>query len=319
MQKRWFGLLFLWAILGVGMAGVQDFPSRPIRIVVPWGAGTATDTMARLLGQRVSELTQQAVVIDNKPGAGGVIGSAEVARAAADGHTLLATSNAHIANQFLIRNLPYDALKDFTPIIPTLRVPLVLVVHPGLGVRSVEALSQLAKRQPGKLSFAAGSSGALVGMELYKQLAGLDVVHIPYKSNTQALADVMAGQVQMMISDVGLAHPQIRAGKVIGLAVTGPERASSLQELPTMVEAGVSGYELTGWGGIWAPAGTPAPVVARLNALFAEALQSERAAEYTAKASGSPFRLSATEFERFQRTDTERWRRVTAAARIQPE
>ena len=319
MQRRHFALSLSMAALGWGSAHAQEFPTRPIRIIVPWAAGTATDTMARMLGQRIAEVTQQPVIIDNKPGAGGIIGSAEVARATADGYTLLATSNAHVANQFLIRNVPYDAQKDFTPITPTLKVPLVLVVHPGLGVRSVNDLSQLAKRQPGKLSFAAGSSGALVGMELYKQLAGLDIVHVPYKSNTQAIADVMSGQVPMMISDVGLAHPQIRAGKVIGLAVTSPERAPSLPELPTMIEAGVAGYELTGWGGIWAPAGTPAPVVSRLNALLGEALNNERVREYAAKASGTLFKLSPQEFDRFQRADTERWRRVTTAARIQPE
>ena len=319
MQRRTLITALPLAALAWRQAHAQDFPARPIRIVVPWAAGTATDTMARLLGQRVAELAQQPVVVDNKPGAGGTIGSAEVARAAPDGYTLLSTSNAHVANQFLIRNIPYDALRDFAPVVPTLKVPLVLVVNPALGVRTVAELTALARRQPGKLSFGAGSSGALVGMELYKQLAGLDILHVPYKSNTQAIADVMGGQVPMMISDVGLAHPQIRAGKVIGLAVTSPERAPSLPELPTMIEAGVAGYELTGWGGIWAPAGTPAPVLARLNALFGEALNAERAREYAAKASGEVFRLSPAEFERFQRADTERWRRVTTAARIQPE
>lgn len=317
----------LWKFLGqaavfffaAGGASAQDFPSRPIRIIVPWAAGTATDTTARILAQRVSEVAKQTVVIENKPGAGGILGSQEVARAAPDGYTLLATSNAHIANQFLIKNVPYDPLRDFVPVIPTLRVPLVLVAHPDLGVRTVAELSQLARRSPGKLSFAAGSSGALVGMELYKQLAGLDILHVPYKSNTQALADVMGGQVNIMISDVGLAYPQIKAGKVIGLAVTGPERASSLPELPSMAEAGVAGYELIGWGGIWAPAGTPAPVVARLNSLIADALTVPRMREHAARASGDIFNLSPSEFDRFQRTDVDRWRRVTQAAKIQPE
>jgi tripartite-type tricarboxylate transporter receptor subunit TctC len=267
----------------------------------------------------VAELTGQPVVVENKPGAGGTIGSAEVARAPADGHTLLITSSAHVANQFLIRNIAFDALRDFAPVTPTLKVPLVLVVHPGLGVRTLAELTQLAKRSPGKLSFAAGSSGALVGMELYKQLAGLDILHVPYKSNTQALADVMSGQVPMMISDIGLAHPQIKAGKVTGIAVTGTDRAPSLAELPTMAEAGVPGYELIGWGGIWAPAGTPAPVVARLNSLFGEALNAEPVRAFVGRASGEIFRLSPADFDRFQRTDTERWRRVTTAARIQPE
>lgn len=319
MHRRSLIALIPMATLGLGIARAQNFPSKPIRLIVPWGAGTATDTMARMLGQRVGELTQQTVLVENKPGAGGTIGSAYVARASADGHTLLVTSNAHVANQFLIRNVPYDALRDFAPVTPTLKVPLVLVVHPGLGPRTVDELAQLVRSQPGKLSFAAGSSGALVGMELLKQLAGLDILHVPYKSNTQALADVMSGQVPMMISDVGLAHPQIKAGKVIGLAVTGPGRAPSLPELPTMAEAGVPGYELTGWGGIWAPAGTPAPVLVRLNALFGEALDAARVREFTARASGEVFRLSPAEFERFQLADTERWRRVTTAARIQPE
>lgn len=319
-RRMWCRLLpALAAVLGPSAAMAQTFPSRPIRIIVPWAAGTATDTVARLLGQRVAELTQQTVVVENKPGASGTIGSAEVARAAADGHTLLATSNAHVANQFLVRSIPYDALRDFAPIIPTLKVPLVLVANPKLGVRSVAELTQLARRTPGQLSFAAGSSGALVGMELYKQLAGLDIVHVPYKSNTQALADVIGGQVPVMISDVGLAYPQIKAGKVLGLAVTGTERAASVPELPTMAEAGVAGYELTGWGGIWAPAGTPAAVVSRLNALFAEALDTAGVRDFVGRASGELFKLTAAEFDRFQRADVERWRRVTQAARIQPE
>jgi len=318
-RRTCLGVLPALAALSAAPAWAQAFPTRTIRIIVPWAAGTATDTVARLLAQRVSELTQQTVVVENKPGAGGTIGSAEVARAAADGHTLLATSNAHVANQFLVRSIPYDAIRDFTPVIPTLRVPLVLVVNPKLGVRTVAELTQLARRSPGQLSFAAGSSGALVGMELYKQLAGLDIVHVPYKSNTQALADVIGGQVPMMISDVGLAFPQIKAGKVIGLAVTGTERAASVPELPTMVEAGVTGYELTGWGGIWAPAGTPAAVVARLNALLAEGLDTAGVRDFVGKASGEVFKLSPGDFDRFQRADVERWRRVTQAARIQPE
>lgn len=320
MQRRTLlRLLPLPALVLAPAAQAQEFPTKPIRVTVPWGAGTATDTIARMLGQRVTELTGQPVVVENKPGAGGTIGSAEVARAPADGYTLLVTSSAHVANQFLIRNIPFDALRDFAPVTPTLKVPLVLVVHPGVGVRTLAELTQLAKRSPGKLSFAAGSSGALVGMELYKQLAGLDILHVPYKSNTQALADVMSGQVPMMISDIGLAHPQIKAGKVTGIAVTGTERAPSLAELPTMAEAGVPGYELTGWGGIWAPAGTPAPVLARLNSLFGEALNAEPVRTFVGRASGEIFRLSPADFERFQRADTERWRRVTTAARIQPE
>ena len=320
MQRRTLSRLLPRPALALAPAArAQEFPTKPIRVTVPWGAGTATDTIARMLGQRVTELTGQPVVVENKPGAGGTIGSAEVARAPADGYTLLVTSSAHVANQFLIRNIPFDALRDFAPVTPTLKVPLVLVVHPGLGVRTLAELTQLAKRSPGKLSFAAGSSGALVGMELYKQLAGLDILHVPYKSNTQALADVMSGQVPMMISDIGLAHPQIKAGKVIGIAVTGTERAPSLAELPTMAEAGVPGYELIGWGGIWAPAGTPAPVVARLNSLFGEALNAEPVRAFVGRASGEIFRLSPADFDRFQRTDTERWRRVTTAARIQPE
>lgn len=326
MKRRlWCGMLPALATLAAltalpsASALAQTFPAKPLRIIVPWGAGTATDTVARMLGQRVSEITQQPVVIENKPGAGGTIGSAEVARAPADGYTLLATSSAHVANQFLLRNIPYDALRDFTPVTPTLKVPLVLVANPSLGVKTVAELTQLARRSPGKLSFAAGSSGALVGMELYKQLAGLDIVHVPYKSNTQALADVMGGQVPVMISDLGLAHPQIKAGKVIGLAVTGTERAASVPELPTMAEAGVAGYELTGWGGLWAPAGTPPAVVARLNSLFAEGLDTAGVRDFVAKAGGEVFKLLPADFDRFQRADVERWRRVTQAARIQPE
>ena len=318
-RRTCLGVLPALAALAAAPASAQAFPTRTIRIIVPWSAGTATDTVARMLAQRVGELTQQTVVVENKPGASGTIGSAEVARAAPDGHTLLVTSSAHVANLFLLRNIPYDALRDFTPITPTLKVPLVLVANPKLGVRSVAELTQLARRSPGQLSFAAGSSAALVGMELYKQLAGLDIVHVPYKSNTQALADVIGGQVPVMICDIGLAFPQIRAGKVTGLAVTSTERAASVPELPTMVEAGVSGYELTGWGGIWAPAGTPAAVVARLNALFTEGLDTAAVREFIGKASGEVFKLSSADFERFQRADVERWRRVTQAARIQPE
>ena len=319
-MKSWskFGSTLL-LLMACSSLSAQDFPARTIRLIVPWAAGTSTDTVARILGQRVSEISKQAVVIDNKPGAGGTVGSQEVARAAPDGYTLLVTSSAHVANQFLIKNIPYDAVRDFAPVTPTLRVPLVLVAKPGLGVRTVAELTQLARRSPGKLSFAAGSSGALVGMELYKQLAGLDMLHVPYKSNTLAITDVMSGQVDIMITDIGLAHPQIKAGKVIGLAVTGPDRASSLPELPTMAEAGIQGYELLGWGGIWAPAGTPPAVVTRLNAMFADALETPRMREFVAKASGDVFGLKPADFERFQRADIERWRRVTQAAKIQPE
>lgn len=296
-----------------------EFPERPVRLIVPWNAGTATDTMARLIAERFTDLAGQPMIVENKPGASGTIGTQDVLRAAPDGYTLLTTSNAHIANPFLIRNLSYDPVRDFTPVAMTLQVPLVFVVSPKLGVRTLDDLTRMAKDKPGGLSFGAGSSGALIGMEYYKQLAGVNLLHVPYKSNTLAMNDLLGGHVDAMVVDVGLVYPQIQSGNLIALAVTGPQRAISLPKIPTMQEAGVKGYELLGWGGIWAPAGLPEPVLNRLQTLLQGALKDPRIAEFAAKASGEIVATTAQQFADFQRQDVDRWRRITQAAKIEPQ
>ncbi|TWS95817.1 tripartite tricarboxylate transporter substrate binding protein [Reyranella sp. CPCC 100927] len=295
-------------------------PSKPMRLVVPFAAGSATDIVSRALAAKLQAAWNQPVVVDNKPGAGGMLAASDVARAAPDGHTLLvATNTTHAANPWLIKNLSYDPVKDFEAVTTVVLGANIVLVHPDLPVKSIAELTAYAKANPGKLNFSEGSSSQRMSAELYKQLTGVNIVHVPYKSSPPAMQDLIAGTVQLMFSDPQNALPQIKAGKVRALAVTSRERTKAAPDLPTMIEAGVPGYELTWWQAIYAPAKTPAPVVEAIYAKLREITADAATRDLMTAGAADVVLMSPQEFAAFTKSEIERWRKTIQAAGIQPE
>ena len=298
----------------------QDYPSKPITFVVPFAAGSATDQLARALGQAVTTATKQAVVVENKGGASGMIAAQQVARSAADGYTVLITTNTtHAANQHLYKKLPYDAVKDFAPVAGLGKGGQVLVVRADAPYRNVGDLLAAAKKQPGKLSFGSGSSSSRVAGEMLKQLAGVDLMHVPYKSNPLAITDLLGGQIDLMITDTSTGVPQVKSGKLRALGYSTTQRSPQLPEVPTLEEAGVKGYDMGYWFAAYVPAGTPAPVVARLNELLHVAVKSAAAKTFFDTSGSEPWTTSSTELASFQAAETQKWGRVIKAAGIEAE
>lgn len=247
----------------------QTWPSKPIRIVIAQAPGSATDVISRVVGNQLAEALRQPIVIDTRPGAGGVLGTEVAARSAPDGYTLfMANNSTHGSNPAVYAKLPYDAVKDFAPISFVASVPYVMVVDPKLPVKSVQEFIAFAKARPGKMNYASAGNGSTHHFcgELLKSMTGIDIQHIPYKGSGPGIAGLLGGEVSMMFSNVADIGSQIKAGKVRALAVTAQRRASTLPEVPTMAEAGLPDFVITSWFGLLAPAGTPGPVIARLNA-----------------------------------------------------
>jgi tripartite-type tricarboxylate transporter receptor subunit TctC len=252
----------LWA----GAAQAETYPSRQITIVVPFAAGSGTDSIARIIGQQLSVALKQSVVIENKVGASGVIAATYVARSAPDGYTLLmATNSTHSANPFLFKSLSYDPVRDFAPVARAGSYVFMLVVNQDLPARTLPELVAYAKANPGKLTYASGNTTGIVAGETLKSRAGIDVLQVPYKSTPPALNDVIGGRVSMMFIDLAPGLEHVRAGTLRALAVTTKERSALLPDLPSLHEAGIPGYDVTSWAGLFAPAGTPPEVVTRLN------------------------------------------------------
>ena len=248
-------------------AFAQQYPAKPVRFVVPYAAGGATDLIARVIGERLSAHLGQPFVIDNRPGAATLLGAQLVAKAEPDGYTLLmATSTTLAINASLYKNLPYDPVKDFAPISLAIQHPFVLLVDPKLPAHNVKELVALAKSKPGQLAYASGGSGSFphLAMAMFQAMTGIDVIHVPYKGSAPALTDLMGGQIAMMFDNTALTY--VKSGKIRALAVTTKDRLSVMPDVPTLQEAGVPGYELAAWQGVIAPAGTPRPVIDRLNA-----------------------------------------------------
>jgi len=256
----------------------QPYPSKPIRFVVPFPPGGPLDIMGRAIAQKLAEAWGQPVVVDNRPGAGGGIGAELVAKSPGDGYTLLMGAvSTHAINPSLYAKVPYDPQKDFVPVALVAQVPNILVVNPSLPVHSVKELIDYARAKPGALSFGSGSTGStghLAG-ELFKTMAGVDMVHIPYKGGAPAMQDLLAGQTQLMFDNLANALPQVKAGKLRALAVTTMKRAPAVPDLPTVAESGLPGFDLTTWFGVFVPAGTPPETVAKLNAEIVKALGSK--------------------------------------------
>ncbi len=298
-------------------AGAQVYPTKPIRLVVPFPPGGTTDILAREVGQRLSLSLGQSVVVDNRPGAAGNIGSELVAKSAPDGYTLLmATVGTHAINPSLYAKMPYDHVKDFAPVILVASVPNVLEVTPSLPVYSVADLIKLAKEKPGQINFASSGSGTSIHLsgELFKTMAGVDMTHVPYKGSAPALADLIGGQVQVMFDNLPSSLPQIKAGKLRAIAVTSAERAPALPNVPTIAESDLPGFEATSWFGLVAPAGTPPAIIARINTDVNQWLQSSEAkekllAQGAVAAGGTPEQFAA-----YIHAETEKWARVVKAS-----
>ncbi|CAN7514424.1 tripartite tricarboxylate transporter substrate binding protein [Variovorax sp. LjRoot290] len=309
------------ALLGAGAAAAQTYPDKPISFVVPFAAGSATDQIARALGNGVTAETKQPVVIDNKAGASGFIASQQVAKALPDGYTVLITTNTtHAANEHLFKKLPYDPVKDFSPIAALGKGGQIMVVNPNSPAKTVAEFVALAKKEPGKLSFGSGSSSSRMAGELLQQLAGIKLLHVPYKSNPLAVTDLLGGQIDMMITDTATGLPQVKAGKLRALGVSGAQRSPLAPEVPTIAEAGVKGYEMGYWFAAYAPAKTSPAVVKRLNELLVKAAKSEAAKTAFYEPSGTEvFTTSPEELAKFQHGESQKWGRIVKAAGIEAE
>jgi tripartite-type tricarboxylate transporter receptor subunit TctC len=303
-------------------AAAQSYPSKPIRLIVPFAAGGGNDNVARLVGKRLADGLGQPVLVDNRPGAGGVVGAELAAKSAPDGYTLfLGGVGSHAINPNLHEKLPYDPIKDFAPVALLAQAPLVLVVHPSVPANSVAELTAYARAHPGKLNFASngnGSSSQLAAV-MFDSMAGVEMVHVPYKGLSPALADLLSGQVQLMFSSVVAILPHIKAGKLRGLAVTGAKRLASLPELPTIAESGLPGYEASSWYGILAPAGTPREIVARLNAELTKALEQPEVRASLLAEGAEPVGGSPEAFAAHIRAEKERLGKLIRDAKIRLE
>ena len=310
-------LLAFSALAAAPMAGAQAYPAKPIRIVVPFPPGGATDILARAVAQKLTDAWGQAVVVDNRPGAGGNIGSEIVAKAAPDGYTLeMGTVGTHAINASLYAKMPYDHVKDFAPVILVAGVPNVLVVNPSLPVSSVQDLIAYAKANPGKLNFASSGNGTSIHLagELFKVMAGVQMTHIPYKGSAPALQDLIGGQVQLMFDNLPPSLPHIKAGKLRALAVTSATRSSALPDTPTIAESGLPGFEASSWFGVLAPAGTPPAIIARLNAEIGAWLASAEAKEKMLALGANIGGGSPEDFARHIAAETAKWQKVVKAS-----
>lgn len=310
--------VLMGAAVIAGGALAQGFPSQQVTIVVPFPPGGTTDILAREVAQELGQKWNVPVVVDNRAGASGAIGSEQVARSSPDGHTLLLTATHHVINPSLFKTLKYDTRSDFTSIAQIAAVPNVLVVHPSLGVNSVAELVAKAKAQPGKLNFgSAGLGGAnhLSG-ELFKHTAGIDIVHVPYKGAAPALNDLLGGQIPMMFDSVPGVLQHIKSGRLKALAVTSAQRAPALPDVPTMQEAGVKNFEATAWFGLYAPAKLPAEVTRKLSSDVLEVLKSSRVRSQFAMQGAEPGAMTQPEFSKFVDSELTRWNKVVVDADI---
>jgi tripartite-type tricarboxylate transporter receptor subunit TctC len=291
-----------------GPSLAQDYPTRPIRIVVPFGAGGPADVAARVLGNAMQESLKQPFVIENRPGAGAVIGTQEVAKSPPDGYTLLMMSNTQTANESLVPQRKYELMRDLVPIAPINYSDLVIVVHPSVPAKTLKEFITLAKSQPGKLNYASSGQGTPYHMagELFKTMAGIDLVHVPYRNSGEARNGVIGGQVQMMIDAVTTMAPNVNQGQVRALATTGERRSSVLPDVPTAKQAGLSGYEATIWLGLMAPTGTPKPIVEKLNA----AIKRPEIVKLWADQGAAPMSMTPDEFDKYLRNDIVKWAEV---------
>lgn len=320
MKRRSLVTLPLWAgVLASAGVAAQSYPSKPVRLVVPFPAGGATDILARTISQRAAEKLGQQIVIDNRPGAGGTIGSDLVAKAAPDGYTLLmATASTHSIGPIINNKIPYDVERDFAPVVYVARTSSVLVVPNSLPVKNLQEFIALVKANPGKYNYGSSGNGtnSHLSGELFKAQAGVFMTHIPYRGTGLVFTDMVSGQVHMLIDNYVTAQSNIREGKLRVLGVTSPQRLPFMPEVPTLHEQGLKGFDVTNWFGIYAPKGTPAEAIARVNSAFNQALQEPEMQKRLAVLGATPTGSTPEEMARVVASDTAKWRNLIRERRI---
>lgn len=316
--------LLLVAVVAAGCAGAfaqADYPNKPVRIIVPFAAGGPADIYARFIAQRLGVELKQAFVVDDRPGAGSIIGTDAVAKAPADGYTLLMMSNTHTVNESLVPSKPFNLMNDFVGIAPVNYSDLMLVVHPSVPAKNLAELLALAKAKPGKLNYASSGTGTPYHMagELFKYMADVKITHIPYKGSSGARTDVVGGQVDMMFDAVTTMAPLAKEGKVRGLATTGQVRNSITPDLPTVSEAGVPKYEATIWLGLMAPKGTPPEIVNKLNAQIRKIVAQPDVKSAWAAQGAVPMSMSVPEFQQYLKDDIAKWAKIVKISGAKPD
>jgi len=308
-------------LLASATAAFAEFPDKPVTLVVPFAAGGPSDKIARDLAEALRKPLGQTVVVDNAAGAGGTIGSAKVARAAPDGYTLLAAISSMTIQPSMQKNLPFDPIKDFAPVSVFVRLPNVLVGHPSLQPKNVRELITFAKARPGQLEFASAGTGSNLHlcMEMFLSMAGLKMVHVPYKGASQAIADVVAGYVPFMVTNMITGTEQVKAGKLRAYGVTSAKRSTAAPAIPTIAEQGVPGYEAVQWYGLMAPAGTPREIVSKLHKAVVTALKDAAVRERFISSGADPVGNSPEEFAQLVKSEVAKWAKVVKAAGLKPE
>jgi tripartite-type tricarboxylate transporter receptor subunit TctC len=307
-----FAAIFISTVVSWSGANAQGYPNKPVRIIVPFGAGGPADVYARILAQHLGDSLKQAFVVENRPGAGAVIGTDAAAKAEPDGYTLLMMSNAHTTNESLIPNRPYDLMRDFTPVSPVNSSDLLIVVNPSTGVKNLQEFIALAKKDPGKLNYASSGPGTPYHMagELFKAMSGTNIVHVPHKTSGDMRNSVIGGHVHMMFDAITVMAQGVQSGQLVALGTTGKQRSPVMPDVPTVAEAGVPGYEATIWLGVMAPVKTPKPIVDKLNAEIIKIMNRPDVKEAWAKQGAAPMPMTPAEFDKYLRADIEKWAQV---------
>lgn len=309
------------ALGGLTQAGAQDYPSKPVKIIVPFSAGGPADVYARVIGNYLTEALGQSFIIEDRPGAGSVIGTEAVAKSPPDGYTLLMMSNTHTTNESLMPSKPFKLMDDFVPVAPVNYSDLVMVIHPSVPAKDLKEFIALAKAKPKGLTYASSGPGTPYHMagELFKAMSQTDIVHVPYKGSADARNDILGGHVKMMFDAVTTMAPNVEAGQLKALGTTGDKRTSVLPNVPTVAEAGVPGYSATIWLGIMAPKGTPQPVVDKLNAEINKVLQRPDLVAAWAKQGAAPLVMTPAEFKAYLEKDIAKWAEVVkiSGAKVQ--
>jgi len=315
-------LMRVLALLAIGLmaagtdASAQSYPTKAVRMIVPFGAGGPADVFARILAQHLQESLKQNFIVENRPGAGAIIGTIEVAKSAPDGYTLLVMSNTHTVNESLSPKRNYELMRDFVPVSPINESDVMMVVNPGIGVKNLKQFIALAKSKPGQLNYASSGPGTPYHMaaELFKAMTGTDIVHVPHKTSGDMRTSVLGGHVQMMFDAITVLAPNAREGKVVALGTSGKKRSTVMPEVPTIDEAGVSGYESTIWLGVMAPAKTPQAIVDTLNAEIRKIMARSDVKAAWAEQGANPMSMSPAEFDKYLRADIEKWAKVVSLA-----
>ena len=311
----------LLAFISTVPVSAQDYPARSVRVIVPFGAGGPADVYARVIAQHLSEQLKQTFVVEDRPGAGSIIGTDAVAKSAPDGYTLLVMSNTHTTNESLVANKPFQLMRDFVPVATLNYSDLIMVVHPSVPAKDLREFIALAKSKPGALNYASSGAGTPYHMagELFKAMSATDVVHVPHKASGEARNSVIGGHVQMMFDAITTMASNVAAGQVRALGTTGVKRSELTPDVPTIAEAGIPGYDATIWLGVMAPAGTPKEIVEKLNAEINKAINRPEVKEVWDKQGAAPLVMTPAEFDTYLHKDIEKWANVVKASGIKAE